>query len=315
MRIYGSIEEFSAKNPIVTIGMFDGVHSGHRAILSQLEKIKQREGGESVLLTFWPHPRVYFGKTEGFNLLTTLDEKMELLEKNGLDVCLVLPFSQELSELSPEDYIYKILYKGIGAKTVVIGYDHKYGRAGEGTFELMKQCGKQYGFSVEQISAYSVDSETVSSTKIRNCLSEGNIERVNQMLSYEYFFTGKVVAGRKIGRTIGFPTANLQSEFSYKKLPEKGVYVGMAYVENKIYKAVINIGNNPTICENLPLSVEVHLIDFSEEIYDKNVRVTFLKKLRDEQHFESLDELKSAIKKDVVKAKMILKNHIFVGQF
>ena len=180
MRIYRSIEEFSAQNPIVTIGMFDGVHAGHREILRQMETLKQQQGGETVLLTFWPHPRVFFGKTDGFGLLTTIDEKMELLEQAGLDVCLILPFSHEFAELSPESYITEILHKGIGAKKVVIGYDHKYGKSGSGTFDLMQEYGRKLGFSVEQITAYFVDSKTVSSTKVRNFISSGEIETANR---------------------------------------------------------------------------------------------------------------------------------------
>ena len=303
MRIYHSIEDFSAQNPIVTIGMFDGVHAGHRAILSQMESLRQKNGGETVLLTFWPHPRIFFGKTDGFGLLTTIDEKMELLEQAGLDVCLVLPFSQEFAELSPESYITEILHKGIGAKSVVIGYDHKYGKSGSGTFDLMQEYGKNLGFSVEQITAYSVDSKTVSSTKVRNFISSGEIENANQYLSYNYFLNGTVVSGRHVGRIMGFPTANLHINSEWKEIPANGVYAGYAEFENHRNKAVINIGTNPTVSQENKSSIEAHVIDFQGDLYGKNLRLEFSKFIRNEQRFDSLHDLQCAIANDVREAK------------
>jgi len=306
MRIYHSIEEFSAKNPIVTIGMFDGVHAGHRTILRQMNDIKREYGGETVLLTFWPHPRMYFGKTDGFSLLTTIDEKMELLEQAGLDVCVILPFSSDFANLSPEDYISSILYKGIGAKKVVIGYDHRYGKNGAGTFDLMQDFGKKLGFEVEQISAYSVDLMAVSSTKIRNCLLQGNIETANSYLSYEYFLNGIVVAGHQFGRTIGFPTANLQLNTEYKVIPANGVYAAFAEIENQCYKAVVNIGTNPTVRQTTCRTIEAYLLGIQKDLYNKNVRVRFVSRIRDEHQFETIQDLQTAISTDVETAKKIL---------
>ena len=303
MRVYRCIEDFSATNPILTIGMFDGVHAGHRAILRELEQAKKSLNGESVLLTFWPHPRIFFGKTEGFKMLTTMEEKLELLEQIGLDVCLVLPFSSEFAQLSPENYISQIIHRGIGAKKVVIGYDHKYGHNGSGSFELMQNYGKRMGFEVEQVSALTIDEKEISSTKIRNSIAQGNIETANKFLSYQYFINGNVIAGSQIGRTIGFPTANVQVNSSYKEIPAKGVYSGTVKVDNIDYQAVINIGNNPTINTDLPLSVEVHLLDCTQDIYGKNIRIAFAKKLRDEQQFASLTELQNAIQNDVTRVR------------
>lgn len=303
MRIYHSIEEFSAHNPIVTIGMFDGVHAGHRAILRQMESLKQKHDGETVLLTFWPHPRIFFGKTDGFGLLTTIDEKMELLEQAGLDVCLILPFSHEFADLSPEAYITNILYDGMGAKKIVIGYDHKYGKSGSGTFDLMQNYGEKLGFSVEQITAFSVDSKTVSSTKVRNSISSGEIEKANQYLSYNYFLNGTVVSGRHVGRTMGFPTANLHINSEWKEIPANGVYAGYAKFENHRYKAVINIGTNPTVSQENTSSIEAYLIDFQGDLYGKNLRLEFSKFIRNEQRFESLQDLQRAIANDVEEAR------------
>lgn len=303
MRIYHSIEEFSAHNPIVTIGMFDGVHAGHRAILRQMESLKQKHDGETVLLTFWPHPRIFFGKTDGFGLLTTIDEKMELLEHAGLDVCLILPFSHEFADLSPEAYITNILHDGMGAKKIVIGYDHKYGKSGSGTFDLMQNYGEKLGFSVEQITAFSVDSKTVSSTKVRNSISSGEIEKANQYLSYNYFLNGTVVSGRHVGRTMGFPTANLHINSEWKEIPANGVYAGYAEFENHCYKAVINIGTNPTVSQENTSSIEAYLIDFQGDLYGKNLRLEFSKFIRNEQRFESLQDLQRAIANDVEEAR------------
>lgn len=303
MRIYHSIEEFSAHNPIVTIGMFDGVHAGHRAILRQMESLKQKHDGETVLLTFWPHPRIFFGKTDGFGLLTTIDEKMELLEQAGLDVCLILPFSHEFADLSPEAYITNILHDGMGTKKIVIGYDHKYGKSGSGTFDLMQNYGEKLGFSVEQITAFSVDSKTVSSTKIRNSISSGEIEKANQYLSYNYFLNGTVVSGRHVGRTMGFPTANLHINSEWKEIPANGVYAGYAEFENHCYKAVINIGTNPTVSQENTSSIEAYLIDFQGDLYGKNLRLEFSKFIRNEQRFESLQDLQRAIANDVEEAR------------
>ena len=299
MRVYHSIEEFSAVNPVVTVGMFDGVHAGHRSILRQLEVSKHQFAGESVLITFWPHPRLFFGRMQGFSILSTIEEKLQLLSDSGLDVCLVLPFTNEFAQLCPEEYIQTILCKGVGAKKVIIGYDHKYGKDGRGSYGLMQQYGKQCGFAVEQIKAFTIDSQAISSTKIRNLLADGHIEEANAYLSYSYFVNGVVVPGSQIGRTIGFPTANVHIDSELKALPAPGVYAGYAECCGVKYKSVINIGTNPTVKQCAPLSIEAHLIDFQGDLYKKNLKISFLKRLRDEQRFSSLDELKQAIEQDV----------------
>ena len=210
-----------------------------------------------------------------------------------------LPFTEKFASLSPEEYIQKILVDGLKAKKVVIGYDHKYGKNGLGTFDLMKQFGRVYNFEVEEINAFSFNSDAVSSTKIRHFLGEGNIEKANQYLSYDYFIQGSIVHGSQIGRTIGFPTANIQVDSEYKTIPAHGVYAGYSIINDKKYKAVINIGHNPTISENNKTSIEVHLIDFQQDLYNETLQVSFMYRLRDEQKFESLDALKNAIQRDV----------------
>ncbi len=306
MRIYHSIQEFSAHNPILTIGMFDGVHAGHRQILAHLESEKKAYQGESVLLTFWPHPRVFFGKAEGFKMLTSLDEKLELLEQTGLDACLVLPFSDEFANLSPEAYITQIIHEGIGARKVIVGYDHKYGKNGSGTFELMQQFAQKLDFELEQIDAYSIESKTISSTKIRQALSLGDVTTANSYLSYTYFIGGTIIAGAQIGRTLGFPTANLQLNFEQKMLPADGVYACYTLVNGEKHASVVNIGTNPTIQKELLLTIEIHLLDFQGDLYGEQVRVQFVSRLRDEQQFHSREALQKAIKNDIATARTVL---------
>ncbi len=306
MRVYHSIEEFSAKNPIVTIGMFDGVHAGHRSILQKINAEKEVLNGESVLLTFWPHPRIFFDKADGLQLLTSVEEKIEILEQTGLDACLILPFSNEFSQLSPSEYITNILHQGLHAQKVIVGYDHKYGKNGSGTFEFLQEMAEKLHFSVEQIQAYSLDTENISSTKIRNAIAEGDIKKANAFLNYNYFLTGTVIHGAEIGRTIGFPTANLQVNFPYKQIPKYGVYAANVIIAGEKHQAVVNIGNNPTIKNNLPLSIEIHILNFTENIYGKELRVQFIDRIRGEQHFASLTDLQSAIARDIDSAKQLL---------
>lgn len=299
MRVYHSIQDFSARNPIVTVGMFDGVHKGHRAILAQLSALKSTCDGESVLLTFWPHPRMYFGQTEGFRILTTLEEKLTLLDQVGLDVCLVLPFSDTFANLSPESYITDILCSGIGVKNMVIGYDHTYGKGGMGNYELMQQMGRLHSFTVERINAVNHDDVTISSTKIRNMIAKGDIASANEYLSYRYFIQGTVVSGFQIGRKIGFPTANVTVSSALKEIPGDGVYAGVVRVAGKRYPSVINIGNNPTVHTDAAVSIETHIIGFNQDIYGCPISLEFVSRLRGEETFSSKEALQNAIAHDV----------------
>jgi len=300
MQIHHSLETFKAKNPVLTIGMFDGVHKGHKTILAQLEKEKKQLQGESVVLTFWPHPQVFFGRTDGFDMISTLEEKCYHLEQTGLDHCIILPFTKEFASLSPEDYILKILHQGIGVKKVFIGYDHKYGNKGAGDFALLKKTGAQLGFNVEEIKAYDVEDVHVSSTQVRKAILSGNMEQAKAYLGYNYSISGTVVKGKQIGRTIGIPTANLLPDSAYKILPPKGVYVGAVLCSGRVYKAAVSIGLNPTVnTENKILSIEAYILDFNEDIYGQEIKLYFLSRIRDEEKYNSLEELKQAINNDV----------------
>lgn len=307
MNIHHSLEHFSANNPIVTIGMFDGVHVGHRALMQQLAHEKATLNGESVVLTFWPHPQVFFGKTQDFKMLSTLDEKLKLLTEIGIDHCIILPFTHEFSQLSAHDYITTILHKGIGAKKVIIGYDHRYGKQGQGDFALMKTMGAQLGFEVEEIPAFTLEHVNVSSTKVRHALQTGDVAKAQEFLSYTYSIAGTVQQGRHIGRTIGIPTANVLPDSEFKLIPALGVYVTRVLFNNSMYKSVASIGLNPTIDQNNTIpSIEVHLLDFDANLYEQTIRVFFVQRLRDEKKYDSLQELQKAIQEDITIARQIL---------
>ncbi|MCL2329198.1 MAG: bifunctional riboflavin kinase/FAD synthetase [Bacteroidetes bacterium] len=303
MKIHHNFDTFHAHNPIVTIGMFDGVHAGHRSILAQLQHLKKLHNGESVLITFDPHPQMLFRTNPNFGILTTMDEKLGLLAKTGLDHCIIVPFTQEFSQLSGEEYIETILYKGAQAHTVVIGYDHNYGKNASGNFALMQKMGVKYNFAVEEIPAFDLYEMHVSSTKIRKALYEGNVEQAREFLTYPYSLSGTVVQGKQIGRTIGFPTANIAIENTLKIIPAIGVYAARVEIANQHCNAVVNIGTNPTIAAGLAQTIEVHILDFNTDIYGKNLRVHFEKRLRGQQKFASLGELQRTIQYDIENAK------------
>jgi riboflavin kinase/FMN adenylyltransferase len=299
MHIHHSFDNFHAHNPIVTIGMFDGVHAGHRSILTQLQRLKAQHNGESVLITFDPHPQMVFQKNPDFGILTTMDEKLDLLAKTGLDHCIILPFTHEFSQLSGEEYIETIVYKGAQAHTVVIGYDHNYGKNASGNFALMSAMGAQYHFAVEEISAFDVNGVHVSSTKIRHALAQGNVTQAREFLTYSYSLGGTVVQGKQIGRTIGFPTANVAVDNALKIIPAQGVYAACVEVDGESHTAVVNIGTNPTIAAGLAQTIEAHILNFNTDIYGKYVRVHFEKYVRGQQKFASLNELQQAIQRDI----------------
>lgn len=305
MKIHHNFSNFNGHNPIVTIGMFDGVHAGHRSILAQLQQLKTLHNGESVLITFEPHPQLFFQKNPDFRILTTMNEKLNLLAKTGLDHCVVLPFTQEFSQLSGEEYIETILHKGIKAHTVVMGYDHNYGENASGDFALMQKLGAQYNFAVEEISAFDVCQTHVSSTKIRNALLEGDVELAHEFLTYSYSLAGIVAQGKQIGRTIDFPTANIVLDNALKIIPAVGVYAARVTINGEMHNAVVNIGNNPTIAAGLTQTIEAHILNFDANIYGETLRIHFEKRLRNQQKFSSLHELKQAIQLDVEMAKSL----------
>ncbi|HET6243870.1 MAG: bifunctional riboflavin kinase/FAD synthetase [Bacteroidetes bacterium] len=301
MRVYFSLDEFNeANNPVVTTGTFDGVHIGHQTIIKRLKELAEKENGETVLITFFPHPRmVLYPSDDSLKLINTQEEKIELLDKYGINHLIVIPFTKEFSRLSSIEFVRNILVNKVRTKKLVIGYNHHFGRNREGSFEHLKEFGPVYGFEVEEIPAQDMENVSVSSTKIRAALLEGDINTANSYLGHPYSLRGNVVLGNKLGREIGFPTANIKIPEKYKLIPANGVYVVDVIIENSRFQGMLNIGNNPTVNNNnKEQTIEVHIFDFSKDIYGQKIIVEFKDRIRDEIKFENLEQLKEQLEKD-----------------
>ena len=310
MKVYTNIEDFkNVRNPVVTTGTFDGVHVGHQKIISRIKDVAKNENGETVLLTFYPHPRmVLFPDDNELKLINTQEEKIKLLEHYGVDHLIIYPFTKEFSRLTSVEFVRNILVNKIQTKRLIIGYNHHFGRNREGSFDHLKEYGPLYGFEVEEITAQDIESIEISSTKIRNAVQEGDITIANEYLGHAYSLTGKVVAGKQLGRTIGYPTANIYIEDKYKLIPADGVYAVNVEHEGEMYGGMLNIGNNPTV-QGKGRSVEVNIFNFNKDIYGDVATIYFIKRLRDELKFNNLEELKIALKKDKEDSLAILNNH------
>lgn len=309
MKIYTNIKDFKGvKNPVVTVGTFDGVHLGHQVILKKLNEIADKTGGESVLLTFFPHPRmVLFPEDDSIKLINTLKEKTDLLESYGLDHVIILPFSKEFSRMTPTEYIRDLLVRDIGVKTLVIGYDHQFGRNREGNFALLEELAPTFGFNVKEISAKEIDDIKVSSTKIRKAIEIGDLKTAKDYSGHTFSLSGIVTEGAKIGRQLGYPTANIEILEKHKIIPGIGVYAVYVTINDLKYKGMLNIGIRPTITNNnTNISIEAHIFNFNETIYNKIIKVEFIAKLRNEQHFMDLDQLKSQLTQDKKHALNVL---------
>ncbi|MBS3770531.1 MAG: riboflavin biosynthesis protein RibF [Bacteroidales bacterium] len=308
MRIYTELESFQAKKPVVTIGVFDGVHKGHKAIISNLVNRATEIGGESVVVTLWPHPRIVLKKdVENLRLLNCLEEKKWLLEKQQIDHLVILPFTEELSRLKACDFIKDILVDKIGVEHLLIGYDHHFGKGGKGNFRDVEACSAKYNFQVERLDAKSEEGTEISSTVIRNALLDGNLKKANQYLGYFYFIMGRVIGGNRIGQKIGFPTANIEPHDPYKLIPKDGVYAIKANPENKTLKGMLNIGYRPTVGgQRNKVSIETHLFDFDEDIYNKEITIHMIQRIRAEKKFNHVDELVEQLKVDKESSLQIL---------
>lgn len=302
MRIFHHISEItSISNSIITIGTFDGVHLGHQKIIKRLVELKEKQGGETLLFTFAPHPRkVLFPEQKDLKLITTTEEKCELLKKFGIDNVLVFPFTKEFSQMNADQYISEIIAQGLKTKTLVIGYDHRFGSNREGNIDTLKLYSKQFNFEVEEISAQEINQLNVSSTRIRKAIEEGDIDVANEFLGYSFFVTGTVVKGKQLGRTIGYPTANIHVVDSDKLIPKIGVYAVNVEHNNKRYKGMLNVGVNPTTDTDNKIKIEVNIFDFDKEIYGDGIKVEFVKRIRNEEKFANLDELKQALANDKI---------------
>ncbi len=299
MNIFNSISEFSSTNKktILTLGTFDGVHLGHKEVLNKLLLQAEASELESTLLTFFPHPRMVLQKDSNIKLLNTIEEKTVLLEKTGLQNFIIHPFDIAFSRLSAEEFVKDILVEKLNIAKIIIGYDHRFGRNRTANINDLIAYGNRFNFSVEQISAEEINKIPISSTKIRNALNNGAILEANAFLGYPYFITGKVIHGKKLGRTLGYPTANIQVNEPYKLLPKNGVYVVRTTINNAVYYGMMSIGVNPTIPDEV-FSLEVHLFNFNASIYNQEIRIEFLTRIRNEEKFNSLEELKAQLKKD-----------------
>lgn len=282
---------------VVTIGTFDGVHVGHKKIIERLVSSARANDLKSTILTFFPHPRMVLQQDADLKLINTLDEKIDILTKTGLDKLVIHPFTKEFSRLPASDYVQEVLVKNLRAKRIIIGYDHRFGRNRTATIKDLKEYGALFHFDVEEISAEEIDEVSVSSTKIRNALHEGDIKTANLFLGYEFMLTGIITKGRGLGRQIEFPTANLHIEETYKLIPKNGVYVVKSQLQGREVFGMMNIGFNPTV-DGTRKSIEVHFLDFSDDLYDQKIRVEILIRLRDEHKFESVDALKAQLVKD-----------------
>lgn len=298
MKIFHSFQDFiSNKKTIVTIGAFDGVHIGHKKIIQKIVQTCQIENLDSVILTFFPHPRMFLNKNSDIKLLNTIEEKCELLEKNGIQNLIIQEFNTEFSELTAEEFVVNILVNKLNIEKIIIGHDHRFGKNRTAGINDLNVFGEKYGFKVEEISAKEIDDVAISSTKIRNALLSGKIVLANQYLGYKYPISGKVIKGKQLGRTIGFPTANLLVKENHKLIPKNGVYIVESYIDNNLVYGIMNIGIKPTF-EEKKFSVEVHFLDFDSNLYDFEIKISLLEFIREERKFESLELLKDQIEKD-----------------
>ncbi len=309
MKVYRSLEEFNRlEYAVVTTGTFDGVHFGHQKIINRLEELAKQNQGESVIITFFPHPRlVLFPEDNDLKLINTLDEKIELLEKSGIDHLIIIPFTKEFSRLSSLEFIQQILVDKIGTKKLVIGYDHHFGKNREGSFEHLKHYSTEYGFDLEEIPEQDINDVAVSSTKIRKAILEGNVNIANKYLGYNFSLRGIVKKGDQIGRTLGFPTANISLAETYKIIPADGIYAVNVYLAERMLQGMLYIGDRPTVNGKSKV-IEVNIFDFSSDVYDQLIKVEFLQYIRGDKYFKSLEELKDALVNDEIAVRKTLKN-------
>ena len=308
MKSFNSIENFSSnKQTILTIGTFDGVHLGHQKILKKLLKESFNNDLQSTVLTFFPHPRTILNPSKPLKLINSIDERIELFKRSRVENLIIHSFDKKFSEYDPEKYVSEILVQKLNAKIILIGHDHKFGRNRSADINDLIEFGKKYDFNVLEIKAEELNDIAISSTIIRNSLNNGKINNANTYLGYDFSISGIVIKGNKIGKTIGFPTANIEVDFEDKLIPKNGVYLVYSYINNKKFFGMMNIGIKPTINENKK-SIEVNLFDFNENLYDKPIRVHLTEFLRDEVKFDSLEQLKGQLEKDQLMCNYLI-NH------
>ena len=309
MKVYNSIAAYKKTKPsIVTIGTFDGVHVGHQQILKQLYKTAHANELESILVSFFPHPRMVLQKESSLKLLNTIEERTRMIEKTGISNLIVQPFTKEFSRLSALDFVRDILVNQLHIKKIIVGYDHQFGRNRNATIDDLIEFGKTYDFEVIEISAQQLENVSISSTKIRNALNEGAVQTANTYLGYPFMISGLIVKGKGIGKTLEFPTANLHLKEDYKLIPKNGVYLVQSIISGKEVFGLTNIGTNPTVGGTYK-TIETYFLDYSRDLYQKEIQLNFIKRIRGEKTFGSKDALKNAITKDEQFARNYLNNN------
>lgn len=308
MIVYNGYANLNINSPVVTMGIFDGVHRGHKALLEYLVMRADQTGGESVAITFFPHPRLVLDKKpEGLSYLTTMDEKRELLEKAGIKNLIIINFNTDFSRLTACEFVNNVLHKKLGTRNLIVGFNHHFGNRGEGDFETITSCAKPLGIIVEQMKGLHSEEGAISSSAIREALLSGRLDEANKWLGYNYMISGEVIEGRQIGRKIGFPTANIKPDDPYKLIPCSGVYAVEVKIDGVIFHGMLNIGTNPTVNDdNSKRSIEVYILDFNKDIYGQKISVNFIKRIRDEVKFENLDQLSMQMEQDKSDTRRIL---------
>jgi riboflavin kinase/FMN adenylyltransferase len=300
MIIHEGYQNLNLVEPVVTLGIFDGVHRGHRVLLDRLVARAEEVKAESVVITFSPHPRLVLEqKNIDLSFLTTIEEKMVLLEKANVDHVIIIEFNKQFSKIRACDFIKDILVDKIGTKHLIIGYNHHFGRRGEGDFNTIKQCSESNAFRVEQVQGFHTEEGAISSSSIREALLNGRLDEANRWLGYSYSVGGTIIEGRKIGRSIGFPTANINPDNQYKLIPGNGVYAVEVHLDDKVYMGMLSIGSNPTVNADIRIrSIEVHILNYDTDIYGRKISVTFRKRLRDEKKFDNIEQLTQQMELD-----------------
>ena len=299
MKIYYDIEKFNkVPNAVVTIGTFDGVHRGHQEILKNMVNRAKELDGESVVVTFYPHPRQVLSHDSGIRFISTQEEKIKHLEALGIDNLIIIKFTKEFAAIPSEDFIKDYLVKNIQPAVLIIGYDHHFGKGRTGDFDMLYELGSQYHFKVEKIQEQDVDNVAVSSTKIRHFLENGDIKHANMLLGYEFSYTGKVIHGQQVGHKMGYPTANIDVAEEFQLIEKQGVYATFAEIDGKSYPAMTYIGKRPTMHDNRPQSIETYIISFDGDLYDKEIKIRFVDFVRDDKKFDNFEALKRQISID-----------------
>jgi len=300
MQVHRDLLSFSASSPVVTIGIFDGVHAGHGFIIRKLKDAASEKNGSSVILTLWPHPRMVLNKLPGdIKLLNSLDEKIMLLEDFGIDHLVIIDFTKQFSELSSCDFIKQVLVDRLRISHLIVGYNHRFGKDREGDFSRLEECAGRYSFTIERLPPFTDGGQQISSSLIRDLLTEGQLARANELLGYEYFIKGVVTGGSKLGRTLGFPTANILIDDQNKLIPRDGVYAVYASLNGQVVKGMMNIGIRPTVSSRKDAkTLEVYIFDFNDDIYQSEIRISFHYRMRDEMKFENTGSLKEQLIRD-----------------